>query len=395
MKIGQIAGIQKQFYILHSTFYILITHLLTTDAELQQYDAWVRAHPEGNLWQSLAWKKYQEALGREVRIYGAMSDERRAMSKDTHSSRLRQLATDGQAQLTAHSYLATALVVIDRTVGGLSVWEIPRGPLLSGKWKVESGKCQEFIESIMNDAQKERCIQVLLSPKLTLSTSELPHFPLPNFRTSRRHVHPEASLLIDLTQSEEDILRQMHQKGRYNINLARKHGVEIVQGTVNDIDDFYRLLTSTGSRDNFIILQKSQYKRFLESLDGSQLLLAKHEGKVISGVLNAVWNGTMFYYYGASSYGDRHLMAPYLLQWEAMRRAKAEGCHTYDLLGIMPVDAPENDPWKGITDFKRKFGGTLVTYPREQVCVLRPVLKKLIELKRKIGMRGRLAGSAP
>jgi lipid II:glycine glycyltransferase (peptidoglycan interpeptide bridge formation enzyme) len=260
---------------------------------------------------------------------------------------------------------------------------------------VESGKYQEFIESIMNDAQKERCIHVLLSPKLTLSTSELLHFPLPHFRTSRRHVHPEASLLIDLTQSEEDILKQMHQKGRYNINLARKHGVEIVQGTVHDIDEFYRLLTRTGSRDHFIILQKSQYKRFFESLDGSQLLLAKHEGKVISGVLNAVWNGTMLYYYGASSYNDRHLMAPYLLQWEAMRRAKARGCHTYDLLGIMPPDAPENDPWKGITDFKRKFGGTLVTYPREQVCVLRPVLKKLLELKRKIGMRGRLPGSAP
>lgn len=376
MKISQIAGIQKQFDILHSTFYILITHLLTTDAELEQYDAWVRAHPDGTLWQSLAWKKYQEALGREVRIY--------TLSDDTHTSKL-----------ITQIFAITALVVIDRTTFGLSVWEIPRGPLLSEKWKVESGKCQEFIESIMNDARKERCIQVLLSPKLTLSTSELPHFPLPNFRTSKRHVHPEASLLIDLKQSEEEILKHMHQKGRYNITVAKRHGVEIIQGTSSDIDTFYHLLSSTGSRDNFIILQKSQYKRFLESLDGSHLLLAMHQGRAIAGLLNVLWNGTAYYYYGASSYEDRKCMAPYLLQFEAMRKAKAEGCHTYDLLGIMPVDAPSNDPWKGITDFKQKFGGTLVTYPKEQICVLRPMLKKLLEFKRKISMRGRIEGSAP
>lgn len=362
--------------------------LLTTDAELSAYDRWVKAHPEGNLWQSLTWKKYQEALGREVRIYGATSDERRAISKDAHS-----------LQLTAFSYSATALVVIDRTAFGLSVWEIPRGPLLSHKspsftcglrtgGQVISQKYKEFMNTIIEKARKERCMYILLSPE----NSQL---SIINSQLSKRHVHPEASLLIDLTQSEEDILRQMHPKGRYNINLARKHGVEIVQGTQKDIDDFYKLLTSTGSRDNFIILQKSQYKRFLESLDLSQLLLAKHEGRVIAGMLNAEWNGTTTYYYGASSYSDRHLMAPYLLQFEAMQRAKAKGCHTYDLLGIMPIDAPDNDPWKGITDFKRKFGGTLVTYPREQVCVLRPVLKKLLELKRNFGMRGRLAGSAP
>lgn len=368
MKISQIAGIQKQFDILHSTFYILITHLLTTDAELEQYDAWVRAHPDGTLWQSLAWKKYQEALGREVRIY--------TLSDDTHTSKL-----------ITQIFAITALVVIDRTTFGLSVWEIPRGPLLNEQLKMNNEKNCEFLEAILQEAKKERCMYMLQSPVFIIHSS----FFIP----SKRHVHPEASLLIDLKQSEEEILKHMHQKGRYNITVAKRHGVEIVQGTSSDIDSFYRLLSSTGSRDNFIILQKSRYKRFLESLDGSHLLLAMHQGKAIAGLLNVLWNGTAYYYYGASSYDDRKCMAPYLLQFEAMRKAKAEGCHTYDLLGIMPVDAPSNDPWKGITDFKQKFGGTLVTYPKEQICVLRPMLKKLLELKRKIGMRGRLEGSAP
>lgn len=356
------------FSILNCQLSISMTiNLLTTDAELEQYDAWVRAHPDGTLWQSLAWKKYQEALGREVRIY-AMNNEKLIMKNKGE-------------------FVGTALVVIDRTAFGLSVWEVPRGPLFNEQLKMNNEKNCEFLEAILQEAKKERCMYVLQSPLFIIHSS----FFIP----SKRHVHPEASLLIDLTQSEEEILKHMHQKGRYNIAVAKRHGVEIIQGTSSDIDSFYRLLTSTGSRDNFIILQKSRYKRFLESLDGSHLLLAMHQGKAIAGLLNVLWNGTAYYYYGASSYEDRKCMAPYLLQFEAMRKAKAEGCQTYDLLGIMPVDAPSNDPWKGITDFKQKFGGTLVTYPKEQICVLRPMLKKLLELKRKIGMRGRLEGSAP
>ena len=231
--------------------------------------------------------------------------------------------------------------------------------------------------------------------QLLLSPAEPLPFSGNGWRESKRHVYPEASLLIDLTKSEEEILKQMHPKGRYNIGVAKKHGVEIVEGTTDDIDAFYELLTKTGSRDNFIILQKSQYRRFLESLSGSHLLLAKHEGRAIAGLLNVRWKGTELYYYGASSYEHRHLMAPYLLQWEAMRRAKAAGCQTYDLLGIMPPDAPENDPWRGITDFKRKFGGRLVTYPKEQVLVLKPLLKKALDMKRGLMKFGRREGSAP
>ena len=114
------------------------------------------------------------------------------------------------------------------------------------------------------------------------------------------------------------------------------------------------------------------------------MLMATHENKPIAGLIGVKWQGTAMYYYGASSYEHRHLMAPYLLQWEAIRRAKANGCKAYDLLGISPDSAPLDDPWAGISDFKRKFGGTVVTYPPEQMLVLKPVVKLALEWKRKI-----------
>jgi lipid II:glycine glycyltransferase (peptidoglycan interpeptide bridge formation enzyme) len=99
--------------------------------------------------------------------------------------------------------------------------------------------------------------------------------------------------------------------------------------------------------------------------------------------MGVTWNGTGIYYYGASSYEHRNLMAPYLLQWEAMRLCKKSGCDHYDLLGISAPDSVD-DPWAGISDFKRKFGGTVITYPPEQTLVLRPMVKRALGLKRKL-----------
>jgi lipid II:glycine glycyltransferase (peptidoglycan interpeptide bridge formation enzyme) len=91
-----------------------------------------------------------------------------------------------------------------------------------------------------------------------------------------------------------------------------------------------------------------------------------------------------YYYYGASSYTHRALMAPYALQWAAMRYYKARGCATYDLLGIAPPDAPPDHPWQGISAFKEKFGGEVVMYPPEQEIVLRPIANWMLQWKRRI-----------
>ncbi len=232
----------------------------------------------------------------------------------------------------------------------------------------------------------------------TLSSARFP------FNASPRRIYAEATRILDLTKSDDEILSGMHPKGRYNIGVARKHGITVRKGSVKDIDAFYELLMSTGNRDGFKISQKSHYMRFLTDLDGSFILMAHHEGRAVAGLIGVtsppaplrarrgenipVHEGrqekTGIYYYGASSYEHRHLMAPYLLQWKAMRYCKELGCTRYDLLGIAPEGAKSDDPWAGITDFKRKFGGKVVTYPAEQMIVLRPIVKKMLEWKRKV-----------
>ena len=63
---------------------------------------------------------------------------------------------------------------------------------------------------------------------------------------------PLHTLIVDLTLSDEDLLAQMLAKGRYNLGLARRHGVRVVQSTeMRDLARFYSLFADTAERNDF------------------------------------------------------------------------------------------------------------------------------------------------
>lgn len=340
--------------------------LLSSAGDLSAYDAWVKNHPQGTLWQSLEWKRFQEAVGREVRIYAGFAGDRIA---------------------------ASALAVIDRTAFGLSAWDIPRGPLGEPG---DERSAVSLMERIVGEARGQRCFTLFLSPITPLTADHV------SLTASKRHEQPSATRVLDLTLSDEDLLRQMKPKGRYNIAVAQKHGVRVERS--EDIAAFYALLKQTGSRDRFGILPKAHYEAFLKALPGNFLLLATQSAtsnrQPIAALLGVIWKNQGIYYYGASDYEHRALMAPYLLQWEALRHCKDHGCVSYDLLGITPPPLPtttnNNTPlpqrgrgggwghWAGVSAFKEKFGGTVVTYPEERQIVLQPLAHTLLQLKRRL-----------
>lgn len=315
-------------------------------ADRERYQAWICAHPQGSLWQSWEWKCFQEALRREVRIF-----------------------VDGTEEWTA-----SALVTIDRTSLRLSAWDIPRGPLFADSLKDEEQRA--FIEALAHEAKKECALCLTFSPSMPLSATA--------FEPSQRHEQPEATRILDLRMTDEQLLAQMKPKGRYNISVAQRHGVRIERS--QDIAAFHTLLRTTGERDGFGIRPKRHYEAFLRTLPGSFLLLAyphdKNAREPVAGLLGVSWNRQGIYYYGASSYAHRALMAPYLLQWEAMRFCREHGCLSYDLLGVAPPSAGSEHPWAGVSLFKEKFGGTVVTYPPEQQRTLRPVTSTILRWKR-------------
>lgn len=91
----------------------------------------------------------------------------------------------------------------------------------------------------------------------------------------------------------------------------------------------------------------------------THLLLARHEGRVLAGMLLAIAPKRATYLYGASTRDRRDVMAPYAVQWAAIQLAKVHGCKDYDLFGAaQSAEAPH--PLAGVHRFKIGFGGRLV-----------------------------------
>lgn len=277
-----------------------------------------------SLWQHPSWDTFQQSIGR----------------------RTWRFENDG----------ARAIVAKHTMPFGLCWLEVPRGPLFE-----DEESLQKILEEIRHAAEAEKAVFIRMS-----SYKELP-LNLPDTEFDR---HPQTSLVIDLSLSDEEILAQMKPKGRYNIKVAEKHDVKVEESS--DIELFYHLLKKTGERDDFGIHEKSYYQNLLGAMGhNGQLLMAKYEDRIVAGGIFVYLDEWGMYYYGASDHHYRKVMASYLVQWEAIKEAKKRGCKYYDFLGIAPEGAV-NHPWLGVTQFKRKFGGEIVNYPKAKDLVLRP-----------------------
>lgn len=215
------------------------------------------------------------------------------------------------------------------------------------------------------------------------------------FRKAHQYNFPEFSRVI-LLEEETGILKQMKSKGRYNIKLAAKKGVKVTSYSSDNgeklapaVKDFFRLVRTTTARNHFSGHGEQFYLDLLKTVD-SKLYLAWFEDKCVAGIIVTFHQKIAIYYYGASANQYRNLMAPYLLQWEAMKEAKSYGCKYYDLFGTAPSTIP-NHPWQNITQFKNKFGGFEVQYlaAQEKVFdrkwfIIFRVIKSAVRLVRKL-----------
>jgi lipid II:glycine glycyltransferase (peptidoglycan interpeptide bridge formation enzyme) len=164
------------------------------------------------------------------------------------------------------------------------------------------------------------------------------------------------------------------------------------QGGEADLPTFYTLSQLTAARDGFGTHSLAYYRAAFDLFGPEQvaLLLAEFEGEALAGLMVFCQGQDAYYFYGASSNNQRHLMPAYLLQWAAMRWAKARGCTRYDLWGIphAPTATLEaefeqrSDGLWGVYRFKRGFGGAVVHSPGAFDFVYHPLLYRLYRLRR-------------
>lgn len=225
---------------------------------------------------------------------------------------------------------------------------IPRGPIISGNKKNN----RELFDKIKSLAVEKGAGWIRIEPQRQEVLKELRG----KFIKSYKNHQPAETLMLDLKQDEKEILAQMKQKTRYNIRLAQKKGVKIkISKDPKDLEIFWKLVQETADRDGVVFHSKEYYQKMFEAIPGAnlELLIALGEDKPVGAIMVSYFSGVATYLHGASSDEDRNLMANYLVQWEAIKRAKEKGMKKYDFFGI--AVKKNRKKWAGITRFKRGF----------------------------------------
>ncbi len=202
----------------------------------------------------------------------------------------------------------------------------------------------------------------------------------------KKFITPNTAL-IDLEKTEDEILALMKPKWRYNIRLSERKWVvvKIYNKTDKNIKIFYDLILETTSRDNFFWNSFEYYKTFLKTLDNSKLILAEFEGKIIAWWIFIFDKTVSIYYYWASTSDKkyRNLMAPYLVQWEAIKYAKKYPSKLYDFLWIASPEE-KNSPLAWVTDFKLKLTKNTKKVSESYIFINKKIKYKIIEFLRKL-----------
>jgi len=168
---------------------------------------------------------------------------------------------------------------------------------------------------------------------------------------------------LELNKTEEELFSQLSSKTRYNVKLASKKGVQIFENSTDEgLETYLKVLAETTNRQGFYAHTPDYFRQMWQELKTSGMMRifnAVYENKVLVSWIMFIWNGKLYYPYGASSDQNREVMASNLMMWEMIRFGKNQGCSKFDMWGALGENPDPKNPWFGFHRFKKGYGGEL------------------------------------
>lgn len=251
---------------------------------------------------------------------------------------------------------------------------IPQGPLLN--WSDVQLRDQ-ILKEIHQTAEEAGAVFLKIDPEVIMGFDEeiqsdnkenfeanevLAQLEEFGYQFSSQQIQFKNTAWLKLNLSEDELLKGMKQKTRYNVRLAGRKGVVVRQGSLDDLETLYQMYLETSIRDGFIIRPKDYYTLVWSTFMKEQMavpLIAEVEGQPIAGLMLFHFANRSWYLYGMSTSAHREKMPNYLLQWQAIKISKQLGCEIYDLWGA-PDEFTNADGMWGVYRFKKGLGAHAV-----------------------------------
>lgn len=201
------------------------------------------------------------------------------------------------------------------------------------------------------------------------------------YRTAPIYMHAETMWVMDISGTEEEILRGMRKNTRYYIKRGIKDGIIVNKNNdLSSLDAFWELYEKTYTREDFTPFSKryitGEFKEFNKTQNALFFLgevppkfAQEGASRILAGSLAIFTKSAAFYHQGASVHTDYPV--PYQVQWQTILEAKRRGCKYYNLYGIYHAGRTPKS-WEGLSLFKRGFGGFEVNYLPTQDYMVSP-----------------------
>jgi len=212
-------------------------------------------------------------------------------------------------------------------------------------------------------------------------------FLLKNGAKNGKPFFEKYNFILDIDRTEEELLSSFHSKTRYNIRLAEKKGVSIIdKSTEEGMEDYIRLMEETTKRQGFFNHNGEYFRQMFKIFpkDSLRIFEAVYKEEVLTAWILFKFNGKLYYPYGASGNNHRELMPNNLIMWKAIQYGKELNCSVFDLWGCLGPNPDTTDSWYGFHKFKAGYNPELVEYIGTFDFVYKPFMYKLFNLADKI-----------
>jgi lipid II:glycine glycyltransferase (peptidoglycan interpeptide bridge formation enzyme) len=276
----------------------------------------------------------------------------------------------------------------------MTIHKIPYTPWTIGYIPKGSMPTMDVISDLKKIGKQEKCIFIQMEPNIIVSENLKLKIKDLGLKPANRPLFTRYTFLLDLTKSEEELLKAMHPKTRYNIKVATKHNVEIIKDNSDKaFNEYLKLTEETTQRQKFYAHTKKYHELMWETLKAknsdtntlsAHLFLAKYKKQILAAWILFIYKDTLYYPYGASSNLHRETMASNLMMWEAIKFGKSLGLKKFDMWGALGKNPDKNDPWYGFHRFKEGYGSEHIEFIGSFDLVINPILYSIYKLLDKI-----------
>ena len=220
---------------------------------------------------------------------------------------------------------------------------LPRGPLFEAQYR------DEMLDALAAFVKRDyHAVALSVEP----DTSD---FPIPKGWTrATSKVLPAETILLDVTQTEDQLMAAMAKKTRQYI---RKSGAAITirqAKTAEDIAACLQIYHQTAERAGFNLHDDQYYRDVFQYMQDYSPIFIAYEGQTpLSFLWLAISEETAYELYGGMNERGQELRANYALKWYAIRKVQEWGLRRYDFGGLVAG---------GVSNFKQGWSAEVTTF---------------------------------